>query len=74
MQIGADQQVVLRKPALGRVRKKPGDDLLGGESGHRRCLGEALFGERRLVVDEVPVRAADEADIGLENEHTPARL
>ena len=42
--------------------------------GHRRGLGKALLGQRGLVVDEVPVGAADEADVGLQDQHAAAGL
>src|SRR4029077_5470902 len=69
-EICAHEQTVLRQPALGRVRDESGYDMFGGESSQLPCLGQALFSERGLVVDEVPIRPAYEPDVGLKDEHT----
>ena len=65
---------MLRQHALGRIGHEAGDHLFRLEAGHRGGLGEALLGQRGLVVDEVPVGPADEADVRLQDQHAAARL
>src|SRR5258706_16143266 len=65
---------MLWKVALGRVRQNPRDHLFGSEAGHRRSLSKALFSQRGLMVDEIPVLPADEADVRLQDEHSAAGL
>jgi hypothetical protein len=65
----SDEPAVLRELALRRVRQEPDHELLGLEASGVRSLLQALFGQRRLVIEEVPVRAADETDVRLEDDY-----
>src|SRR5881296_882439 len=71
-EVRAHERRTLRQAALGGVREEAGDDLLRSEARHASGLGEAFLGQGGLVVDEVPVRAADQADVGLQDQDLTA--
>ena len=61
-----------RQPALRGVGQEPGDQLDRPQAGQRAGLDEALLGQRDPVVDEIPVGAADQPDVRLEDDHPTA--
>src|SRR2546425_7144649 len=56
--VGPNEQGVLGKSALRRVGQEPRDHLDRGQTGRLGSLGEALLGERGLVIEKVPVASA----------------
>ena len=61
-----------RQPALRRVRQERRDQPDLAQPGQAAGLGQAAVGQRDAMVDEVPVGAADEADVRLEDDRATA--
>src|SRR6266545_2930278 len=71
-QVCAYERWMLGQPALGAIRKEPGHERFGPEAGHQTRLLQAPLCKRHLVVDEVPIAAADQPDVGLHHDDPAA--
>src|SRR5205823_5171700 len=73
-EVGANEPRRLGQARLRGVRQKADDQLDGAQSGELAGFHERALREHDAVVDEVPVGAADEPDVRLEDDDATARF
>ena len=72
-QVGPNEPPRLWQAALGRVRQKTGVQDFGLQPGERRSFNETSLSKGNSMIDEVPVPAANQPDVGLQDDRPTAR-
>jgi hypothetical protein len=72
VQVQLHQERMLRKGALGGERKKPRPDFCRLQADEFKGLDQGPVRERKMMIEEIPVRARRIADVRVKDQQSPS--